>query len=372
MRIAFNALFLQRSNTGSGQYARHLLPALRSVAPELDITLLGAPPPFAERGLLAPQAGSRSENVTKVLWEQVAAPLLAARLGADLLHVPYWAPPLVSAIPVVTTIHDVIPALLPEYAGGSLIQAYTRLVRLAARRSRRVLVDSECSARDLIRLLGIPAAHVDVVPLAADPSLQPLPQALARQECQRRWGLDGPFLLYAGGNDIRKNVPALLHAWSMTAPRLPGHSFVLAGSTPSRPPFFPDLRSMASELRLPRLRFLGDWRDDDKRLLLAACDAFCWPSRYEGFGLPPLEAMQVGAPVICSNASSMPEVVGDAVRLFDPDDISGLVAAMVAIGIDPEMRRDLRERGLARAAAFTWERTAVLTIASYRQALGRP
>ncbi len=371
MRIAFNALFLQNPNTGSGQYARHLLLALRSVAPELDITLLGAPPPFAGRGLLAPQAGSRTENVTKLLWEQAAVPLLAGRLKADLLHVPYWAPPLVLATPVVTTIHDVIPALLPDYAGGSLVQAYTRLVTLTARQSRRVIVDSECSARDLVRLLGVPTSRVDVVPLAADPALQPVDRAVAREECERRWGLDTPFLLYAGGNDIRKNVPALLHAWSIAAPRLLGHAFVLAGAMPSRPPFFPDLRRLAAELQLHRLRFLGDYKEEDKRLLLAACDAFCWPSRYEGFGLPPLEAMQVGAPVICSNASSMPEVVGDAARLFAPDDVAGLAAAMVAVGGNGTSQSMLREAGLARSAQFTWERTAALTVAAYRRALDR-
>lgn len=362
MRVALNAHFWEQPHTGSGRYARLLVPALRALDPTLAIDLLAGP--------LAPRLGGRGENVRKLLWEQAGAPLLAHGRRADLLHVPYWAPPLASATPVVVTVHDVIPALLPEYRGSRLVQAYTRLVRATTRRAARVLVDSECSKRDLVRLTSIPAERVDVVPLAADPRYRPLDAATAQQKCRDRWRLAGPFLLYIGGNDVRKNVPTLLRAWADAAPALPDHTLVLAGSHRAEPPFFPDLPALARELGLPRVRFLGRVSDNEQQALLSACTAFVWPSRYEGFGLPPLEAMQCGAPVLSSAASSLPEVVGDAGLLFDPDDGAALSRLLVQVASDDALRARLRAAGLAQAGRFTWERTAALTLAAYRRAVG--
>jgi glycosyltransferase involved in cell wall biosynthesis len=362
MHIAMNALFLERPQTGSGQYTLHLLAALRAAEPELQISPL--------RGRLAPRPGSRGEDVTKLLWEQAVVPLLAGRVQADLLHIPYWAPPGLAGVPVVATIHDVIPALLPEYRGSRLVAAYTTLVSCTARRACRIIVDSVCSKADLVRIVGVPAGRVDVVPLAAHPLFRPADQASAAAGCRQRWGLAGPFLLYVGGNDIRKNVPVLLHAWQQAAPRLPGHHLVVAGSMPSAPPFFPDVPGLATRLRLPRLHLPGPVTDDEKRLLLGACTAFVWPSRYEGFGLPPLEAMQSGVPVISSDRSAMPEVVGDAGLLVSPDDVAGLADAMVLVATDDPLRLRLRAAGLDRAAQFSWRRTAELTLQSYRRAVG--
>ncbi|HEY8742920.1 MAG TPA: glycosyltransferase family 1 protein [Chloroflexota bacterium] len=361
MHVAVNALFLEQPHTGSGQYTRHLLAALPDVDPALRLSLL--------HGRLAPRPGRRGENVAKLLWEQAAVPLLAAACGADLLHVPYWAPPAVTRVPVVATIHDVIPALLPEYRGSRLVAAYTRLVSFTARRARRLIVDSECSKRDLVQVVGVAPQRVDVIPLAANPLFRPLDAGVAAAGCRQRWNLERPFLLYVGGNDVRKNVPTLLHAWSMAAARLPGHALVIAGSMRNEPPFFPDVRGLAAQLALPRLHFPGPVSDADKLLLLAACTAFVWPSRYEGFGLPPLEAMQAGAPVISSDSSSMPEVVGDAGVLVLPDDVDALAEALVSVASHRHLQTHLRAKGLERAAQFTWRRTAALTLESYRRAL---
>jgi glycosyltransferase involved in cell wall biosynthesis len=174
-----------------------------------------------------------------------------------------------------------------------------------------------------------------------------------------------------GGNDVRKNVPALLMAWSLAAPKLPGHALAIAGAMRNEPPFFPDVAGLAARLQLPRLHFLGSVSDTDKHQLLAACAAFVWPSRYEGFGLPPLEAMQTGAPVISSDSSAMPEVVGDAGILAPTGDVAALAQAMIDVAGDPELQARLRASGLARAGQFTWRRTAELTVASYRKALAQ-
>lgn len=364
MHVAMNALFLERPHTGSGQYTLHLLAALQAAEPALRISLL--------RGRLAPRPGSHAEDVTKLLWEQATVPLLAAQVHADLLHIPYWAPPALAGVPVVATVHDVIPALLPEYRGSRLVAAYTKLVSCTARRARRIIVDSACSKADLVRVLGVPEERVDIVPLAAHPSFRPADQERAAAGCRRRWGLTRPFLLYVGGNDIRKNVAALLHAWRHAASRLPEHYLVVAGSMQCAPPFFPDIHDLAAHLGLPRLHFPGPVTDDEKRLLLGACTAFVWPSRYEGFGLPPLEAMQSGVPVISSDRSAMPEVVGDAGLLVSPDDSEAMAEAMVLVASDADLRVQLRTAGLARAKQFSWQRTAELTLRSYHRALLSP
>lgn len=363
MRIAINAFFLNQPHTGSGQYTRQLVAALPTADPDLEV--------FLCHGRDAHAPGRRGANVRKLLWEQAVAPRQAARWSADLLHVPYWAPPILAPTPVVATIHDVIPALLPEYRGSPLVIAYTRLVGVAARRARRLIVDSECSKRDLIHTVGVAPERVDVVPLAADALFRPLEPDVALDRCRRRWGLERPFLLYVGGNDVRKNVPILVQAWSLAASQLPGHSLVIAGAMRNEPPFFPDVTALAARLEAPRLRFLGPVSDSEKHLLLGACTVFVWPSRYEGFGLPPLEAMQTGAPVISSDSASMPEVVGEAGLLTPAGDVAALAKAMVDVAGDPQVQARLRGNGLARAAQFTWRRTAELTVASYRKALAR-
>jgi glycosyltransferase involved in cell wall biosynthesis len=361
MRVAISAYFLNQPHTGSGQYVRQLIEALAAVDPGLELSLL----PVG----VAARPGRRGENAHKLLWEQVGVPVLAARRGADLLHVPYWAPPVVTKVPVVATIHDVIPAILPEYRGSPLVAAYTRLVGLAARRARRLIVDSECSKRDLVRAVGVAPERVDVAPLAADALYRPLDRAAAAGHCRQRWGIELPFLLYVGGNDVRKSVPDLLQAWSLAAPKLPEHALVIAGAMRNEPPFFPDVAGLAARLQLPRLQLLGSVSDTEKHQLLAACTAFVWPSRYEGFGLPPLEAMQTGAPVISSDSSAMPEVVGDAGLLVPTGDVAALAQAMIEVGNDPQLQARHTSSGVARAAQFTWRRTAELTVASYRKAL---
>lgn len=361
MHVAVNALFMEQPQTGSGQYIRHLLAALRVVDPALRLSLFKSP--------LAPHPGRRGENVSKLLWEQGVVAILAARSGAELLHIPYWAPPLFSPIPVVATIHDVIPALLPEYRGSALVAAYTKVVGGAARRARRLIVDSECSKRDLVRVVGVSPQRVDVVPLAAGAVFRPIDRTEAADFCRQQWGLERPFLLYVGGNDVRKNVPALLHAWSTASTRLPGHNLVIGGRMRCEPPFFPDVQGLAAQIELPRTHFLGAISDVEKHQLLGSCVAFVWPSRYEGFGLPPLEAMQTGAPVISSDRSSMPEVVGPAGLLVSPDDIPALAEAMVRIASDATLRARLQVAGPAQASQFSWRRTAALTAESYRRAL---
>ena len=383
MRLALNAWFWNRPTTGSGQYTRRLVEHLAALAPELDILLIGpGERPFrvlssrfqgsqrAERETsnLKPQTG----NLSKVWFEQIGFPRACARLGAEVAHVPYWAPPLRCQVPTVVTIHDLIPLLLPEYRGGPLVRMYTGLVSATARRAALVLTDSAASRRDIIAHLDLPPERVRAVTLAADERYTPAPAPDGG--CVRaRYGLPERYVLYLGGFDVRKNVVTALAAYRPAASTIGGDCpLAIAGRLPERDtPFAPDPRRLAQEQGIDErfLRFTGFVDEADKPALYRGAVALIFPSRYEGFGLPPLEALACGAPVVGSDASSIPEVVGDAGVLLPPDDDAGMAQALVQLATDEGFRAELSRRALSQAATFSWQRTARETLDAYRQAM---
>ena len=336
--VSFNGWFLNNPHTGSGQYAVHLLERLPGLA-------VAKPP--------AP-AG----NLAKLRWEQLDWPRQAGREGARLLHSGYFALPLRRTLPAVVTIHDLIPMVLPEYRGSALVHAYTRLQALACRRAEAILVESEASKRDVLRMLGVPEERIHVVYLGVDAGFTP--------DRSGPRPVDAPYVFYIGGWDVRKNVPALIRAFGELAPDHPELVLAIAGEPRQPSPMFPDLRAIAAPLG-DRVRFLGRVADEQKLALYRHAELFVFPSLYEGFGLDPLEALACGCPAVCSNAASLPEIAGDAALLVDPRDQCALVDAMRQALADPE---HLRAKGPAQAAKFTWERTAEQTAAVYRRVLG--
>lgn len=375
MHIAINAMFWQQPTVGSGQYLRGLVTALARHPdyPRLSLIL----PPGHSTPVDLPErvewvstvlpAGLKS-GFAKLYYEQIAVPQVAARLGADLLHIPYFASPLHSRIPVVVTILDLIPLRLPAYRGKRQVRVYMRLVAGAAQRARHVLTISEHARSEIVEYLHIPHKRTTVTPLAAGTQFRPMERSQAQAEVTRRYGISSPFVYYVGGLDMRKNVPMLIRAFAhMRRAGGPAVKLVIAGKAlGSNTLLFPDIDTVIREEQAQEWIQRIEVPYQDGALLYNAAQVFAAPSRYEGFGLGPLEAMACGTPVVAAQSSSLPEVVGDAALCVDPDDVSGWAAALWRLTADPQLRDNLCERGLRRAAQFSYERTADLTMQVYR------
>jgi len=373
VRIAINAWFFDQPGTGSGQYLQGLLRAMPTATHEHQFLLI-SPSEASElqiQGLHAEWWPLRSRfwlsNLGKVLFEQVAYPWACRRWGADVAHVPYWGSPLWPTVPTVVTIHDLIPMLLPAYSGGRLGRLYVRLVTLSARRAAHVLTDSRASRRDIVARLRIPANRVEAIHLAAGDHFQSVTDPQALDRARTKYGLPPRYLLYLGGFDQRKNVQSILHAYARLD--LADVHLVIAGRLPARDTAFtPHPRRIANDLGISeRVRLTGWVDEEDKPALYSGAIALVFPSHYEGFGLPPLEAMSCGTPAIASDRSSLPEVVGEGGICVDPDDRDALSRAMRRLATDTALHDSLRAAALSQAARFSWHNTAQATLAAYER-----
>ena len=304
-------------------------------------------------------------RVEWVLGDQIHVPRAAARVRADVVHSLASTGPAAGRGVRVTTIHDLNYKVVPDTHFGLRGLGMRVLVPLAARRSRRVIVDAETTRDDLRKHLGLRPEKVDVAPLAvrvpSDPKVTPEPELRARLSLGER-----PVVLSLSAKRPHKNLARLLHALgSMESGRRP--ALVVPGyATPHED----ELRILAAELGIGDLLRLPAWLPaPDLEGLYRAATCVVIPSLYEGFGLPVLEAMARGVPVACSNRSALPEVAGDAALLFDPEDVEAIRTATERLLTDAALADSLRTAGRQRAALFTWERTAELTVESYRRAL---
>jgi glycosyltransferase involved in cell wall biosynthesis len=312
-----------------------------------------------------------SGHLRKVWFEQRAYPRAVARLKADIAHVPYWGPPLRVSAPLVCAVLDVIPLVVPEYRAGILNRLYVSLVRAAAKGAAQILTISEDSKQDIVRHLGVPAERISVTYLAADDEFHPELGRESDQAVRTKYGLDDvdDFVLYLGSYAVHKNVRLLLAAYTYVAQGA-DVPLVLAGHTPAEwgTPRFPDLSAYIQELGLTDLvRWLGPVDEADKAALYRLASVFVFPSRYEGFGLGPLEAMASGTPVVACDVSSVPEVTGNAAYLVEPDDSRAMAGAILALLLQPDHAAVMRNLGLARAREFSWRRTAEATLAVYER-----
>jgi len=384
MKIGINTLFFRHPASGSGQYLIQLLNALAHIAPQHDYLLVGPDPlsesvrrqlqaPFPQHiqpvtGLLAAHP-----SLEKMTWEQWTGPRAARRLGVDVLHVPHFAPPLLTAgLPVVVTIHDVIPLRLPLYRASAKARVYSSVVARAAHQASLVITISQHARQDIIDALHIPAERIRVISQGVSEDLRPVEDARTLAAARARYGLTGRYVFYLGGLDARKNVPQLIRAFAQLYQQLgdPGLQLLISGNPEAHSgSLFPDPRPVGAEVGMQSQIIYRFVEDCDKAALYSGASVFVFPSLYEGFGLDPLEAMACGAPVVCSNRTSLPEVVGEAALCVDPENLSALVEAMERVLSSPQLCADLKARGLARARLFDWRTTASKTLAVYSEAV---
>ena len=376
MRCAVDAHAIGRHLTGNEVYVRNLLNAF--AAEDTDCEWLAYVCGDEARGSLSPKI--RTRRVAANPFVRLGANLTAAvwRDQPALLHVQYTAP-VACPVPVVVSVHDVSFIEHPEYftreRAFQLQWTVGRTVRLAA----RVLTGSEFSKAAILKVYGdLDESKVTVVPNAASSEFRSISHDTARRMVLERFGLAEPFLLSVGDLQPRKNQIGLIQSFARLVrafPQFP-HHLVLVGKESW---FAGRVRQAARESGVAdRIHFLGFISDADLLNLYNACDLFVFPSYYEGFGLPPLEAMACGRAVVCSSASAMPEVVDGAALLFDPYSIDEMVRAMADLLLDAELRARMERLGLQRAAQFSWQRTAQQTldvfqsVAERSRALPRP
>jgi len=370
MRLGISGYFLDKPMTGSGQYVINLLRQLGSLGEWELFVFCPSESDCAKASeliggnvvMLKPRLPG---NLGKVWFEQVALPRACRRYKIDLLHVPYFGSPYFTPCKTVVTVHDLIMLILPQHRGSPLVRLYTALVSAAAKRANLIIADSECTKRDVVKMLGIPAQKVQVVYLACDERFQPIQEPAQLANIKRKYGLEDRFVLYLGGLDWRKNVARLIRAFARV--NGPWQLAIAGESYSGRSALYPDLREIARGAGAEgRVKFLGIIGEEDKPALYSAASLFVFPSLYEGFGLPPLEAMACGTPVLCSNATSLPEVVGEGAMLFDPQNEDELSQALTSLLNNEALRSDLGQAGLRQALRFSWRRTAEETLAAYK------
>ncbi len=371
MRIGINGLLLSNEagyrQSGIDRYLRGLLFALQDVLGDSDELIV-----FADRGAIDPNGtftlhpapGYTGNRALRVAWEQIGLPRAIARERLELFHGAAFALPSRLSVPGVVTIHDLAFLRWPEQVPKRRATYLSRAVGAATRQAERVIAVSEATRRDVIELLQVDPDRIDVTPLGVDPRFH-RPSAEAIVEFREANELSRPFVLAVGTREPRKNLPTLIRAFARMKNEIP-HELVHAGGAGWKPE---ELERAIAETQLgDRLRFVDYVPHEALPFWYSAADCFVMPSLYEGFGLPLLEAMACGAPCIAANRSSLPEVVGDAAYLCEPD-VESIANALATVLHDGEQRHQLRLAGPNRAKQFTWRRTAELTATCYRKAL---
>lgn len=364
-RIAFDGHMIGSHETGNETYAAELAGALGWIGGYEY--LLYTPRPEAARCLedtphLALRSFTPLPSALRIPWQY---PRLLRADRASLLHVTYVAPP-IAPCPIVVTIHDVSFRRFPEYFSWRDRLVLNLLIGPSIRHAARVITISEFSRGEIARLYRVAPERIEVTPLAASAAFKP---SLDEEGVQvrTRYALPTRYVLAVGNIQPRKNLPRLVAAFAAIAAEYPDCQLVVIGqSTWHGSQVEATVRNHGLE---GRVRFTGYLPDDDLVALYRGATVFCYPSLYEGFGLPPLEAMACGTPTITSNTSSLPEVVGDAAATVDPRSTDEIAAALHRVIQNDALRAELRRRGLARAAGFSWEQTARRTKEVYDRVL---
>ncbi|SPF48630.1 Glycosyl transferase, group 1 [Candidatus Sulfopaludibacter sp. SbA4] len=364
---------------GIGTYIRSLVHALSAIDETNQYTLVsGAGDVRTLAGLPENFRNAIYTRSDSEYLDNIVFPFYLRGLSPDLVHIPLNRVPLLMMRPYVVTIHDMANLFFEEGRSDFRMQMRRFRFRRGLQRASRVVAVSEATKREVESFLGAPSEHIRRVYNAPDPDFL-TPGAPAGSEAQlrtlERYQIDYPFLLYAGNIRRHKNIPRLVEAFAVVRDQLAAHPvykdlrLVIIGDTISQ---FPAVRQAVIKSRVEHaVRFLGFVPFETLRCFYEYAAAFVFPSRHEGFGLPPLEAMACGTPVVTSNVSSLPEVVGDAAVLVNPENVFDIARGIREVLLDEGLRAELVRRGREQAARFSWERTARQMLEIYQEAAGR-
>lgn len=368
MRIGIDARLATAPRTGIGSYTGSLLAALGRGGGSDQFVL------FTDKPLPGPPRQGFANTVLPVrqryLWAFGSLPGACRRERLDLFHgTSNFELPFFAGCPLVATVHDLIPLRCPGAVSRRYRLLFRALIGRAVRAARFVMTDAEYTRREILESFPVAPHKVVTVPLAAGPSFTPDPDPVGRRRVCSRHGLGQRYLLFVSVFEPRKNIPLLVDAFEIFRREYPhGSAFQLAlagGAGWHGAEIAETVRRRGLD---PAVRILGYVPEEDLPWLYRGAELVVVPSRYEGFGLSALEAMACGAPVLAANASSLPEIVGDAGEFFALDDPDLLARRIAELTAAPERRAAMSERGIARAAGFTWERTAGRILEVYREA----
>ena len=369
MRVAIDARKLH--DFGIGTYIRNLLRHLARTDQDTEFVLLCGEADLGVAAQLGPNFRAVLEpSPNYSLREQVHVPWVLRRERPNVYHAPHYVLPAGVRCPSVVTIHDCIHLMFPQYLPNRVAYAYARAqMWSAARRSNCILTVSEASKRDILHLFNVAPETIVVVYNAIDSHFSVTPSEEAVARVRERYQLDHPFVLYVGNIKPHKNLVRLIEAFDeLRRGELEDLKLLIIGDQISK---LPALRRAVHRHKLHKhVRFLGYLADDQLAILYRLASVFAFPSLYEGFGLPPLEAMASGTPVVTSNVSSLPEVVGGAAVLVDPYDVDAIVDGLRRVLTNPTLAAEMRQKGIARAREFSWERSVAKTWAVYQQIAG--
>lgn len=361
---------------GYGTYIRNLIRAMAELERELEFVLITKPGGAPELGTLP--ANFRMVEYARedsALAENIAFPWFVRKLHVDLVHIPLNNVPVFMPKPYVVTIHD-MSSLVFDYGADTRDRLHLWRFRRGLVRADRVIAVSGATRRDVLNLMNIPADRVLKIYNAIDPGFLTIEaDAKKRQELLDRYQIDYPYLLYAGSVNPRKNVARIVEALALLRQDLVDHPryrdlrLVIIGDQMSK---YPALRRAVHQSRMKdSVRFLGFVKREELKVFYQSAEAFVFPSLYEGFGLPPLEAMALGTPVVTSGVSALPEAVGDAAMIVKPENVFDIARGVREVLTDERLRADLVARGHEQVKRFSWYDTARQVLETYRDVLAK-
>jgi glycosyltransferase involved in cell wall biosynthesis len=368
IRIGLDLHTLHSLMQGSRTYIYNLTKALLEIDRSSEYYL------YLPHGIDADSVPGGKNACSRSIWPDIRSIRLTvgfpARLAADhvdVFHCQYMAP-LFSPCPYVVTIHDIIHEIHPEFYPGNLARMMKLLYPLSARRSAQVITGSDYSKGLINRIYRVPLERIAVTPYAVSDEFKPEPDAGRCEQTAAKYGIHGRYILFVGRIEPRKNIIGLLDAYDLVRERHGSdHKLVVVGMMD---PLFKDFHEAIQSRKADKnVIFAGGVSQEDLPCVYSGADLFVYPSFAEGFGLPVLEAMACGVPVITSESGSLPEVVGDAGILLAPGDTSRLAETILDVLNDPDLRTDMTQKGLKQAARFSWRRTAEQTLDVYRKIL---